>query len=441
MKTKTKTKTKTSRRDLLRWTLAAGAGYWVGGSMTPVRAQSANEKLNVAVIGVGGQGRSNLNAVANQNVVALCDVDQQRAGDAFERIPQARKFEDFRRMFDQMSAEIDAVVVSTPDHTHFHPCLAALQLGKHLYCEKPMAHSVWEVRTMTRLAAEKGVATQLGVQRHTIKNIHRIVELIQGGAIGEVRECHCWINGERGMPAVPTEFPPVPAHLNWDLWLGPAAERPYSPEYCPYNWRFWWDFGTGETGNWGCHILDIPYWALGLRRPIRVDASGPEVDPQRSPKSLTSQFVFPAEDRRPEVRLHWYHAKQGPPILRQLELPERGNNTLFIGSEGMLLCGFSQRKLYPEEKFADFVPPDETIPDSPGFHREWFEACRGGPPATCDFSYSGPLTETVLLANVAYRAGGGFDWDAETLTASGNPTAQELIVPQFRSGWEVVTPS
>ena len=232
----------------------------------------------------------------------------------------------------------------------------------------------------------------------------------------------------------------MPNHLNWDLWLGPAAERPYSPAYCPYNWRFWWDFGTGETGNWGCHILDIPVWTLGLKYPTRVEASGPEIDAQRSPKSLAARYVFPAQQDRPEVTLHWYHAKNGPAILRDLNLPAEGNNTLLIGSEGMLLCGFGKRKLYPAEKFADYSPPEPSIPDSPGFHREWFDACAGGPPATCDFAYSGPLTETVLLGNVAYRAGGGFDWDARSLTAQGNSRAAELLVPQFRAGWEVTVP-
>ena len=402
-------------------------------------AAGANEKLNVACIGVGGQGRANLNAVASegQNIVALCDVDEQRAGNAFERFPNAEKFYDFRRMFDSVGKDIDAVVVSTPDHTHFHPAYAALSLGKHLYCEKPMAHSVWETRVLTELAAKQKVATQLGVQRHTIGNIHRVVELVRSGAIGAVSEVHSWIGGDRGMPPVPTEFPPVPEHLRWDLWLGPATARPYSPAYCPYRWRFWWDFGTGETGNWGCHILDIPFWALGLRYPVEVEGSGPPVDPQRTPKSMQTRFLFPAEGDRPEVNLHWYHAKEGPPILRELGLPHKGNNTLFIGSGGMLLCGFGQRRLLPEDRFAAFQPPPPSIADSPGFHREWIDACKGGKRATCDFSYSGPLTETVLLGNVAYRAEGAFRWDAAKLDAAGNDRARALIRPEFPEGWKI----
>ncbi len=431
-----------SRREALKTTLASGAGYWAATRGCAARAESPNEKLNVALIGIGGQGRSNLNGVAQQqqNIVALCDVDEQRAGDGFERFPQARKYRDYRRMFDELADQLDAVVVSTPDHSHFHPSMIALQLGKHLYCEKPMAHSVWETRQMTELAARMGVATQLGVQRHTLANMHRVVELIQAGAIGQVTEVHCWIDGERGMPAIPQNPPPVPEHLDWELWIGPAKMRPYSPDICPYGWRFWWDYGTGEMGNWGCHILDIPYWALGLTFPNRVEASGPPVDPERTPKSMAVKYVFPETSTRPAVELNWYHAKDGPPILREQGLPSSGNNTLFIGTQGQLLCGFGKRALYPQDRFAEHEAPAATIPDSPGFHREWIDACKGGPAATCDFAYSGPLSETVVLGNVAYRAGGGFDWDAAHLAASGNDRAPAPIRPEFRpefrSGWE-----
>ena len=426
-----------TRRTFLQTTAAAGVGYWLGSESVLAAANAASEKLNIAVIGVGGRGAANLNGVQGENIVALCDVDDHRAGNAYKRFPKARKFHDFRRMYDQMENQIDAVVVNTPDHTHFHPAMMALQAGKHLYCEKPMAHSVEEVRVMTQTAREKNVVTQLGVQRHTIDNVHRVVELIQAGAIGDVSEVHCWIGGDRGMPDPPREFPPVPSHLRWDLWLGPATDRPYSPEYVPYKWRFWWDFGTGEMGNWGCHTLDIPFWALGLKYPTRVDASGPEIDPQRTPKSMETRFDFPEVEGRPAVSLYWYHAKNGPPILQEHGLSHKGNNTLFIGSEGMLLCGYGQRKLYPEEKFADFAAPDRTISDSPGFYREWIEGCKGGAVPTCHFDYSGPLTETVLLGNTAYRAGGGFDWDAEKFVAHGNPRVNEFLYSRYRAGWEL----
>jgi hypothetical protein len=238
------------------------------------------------------------------------------------------------------------------------------------------------------------------------------------------------------MPKVPDDRPPVPSHLDWDLWIGPAKFRSYHSAYCPYGWRFWWDYGTGETGNWGCHILDIPYWALDLKYPTKVEASGPPIDPDRTPTSMRATFAFPARGDRPPVTLHWYHAAKGPDILRKHDLPEKGNNTLFIGSRGMLLCGFDSRELLPKEAFAGFKPPKPFIPDSPGFHKEFVLACRGGPAATCAFDYSGPMAETALLGNVAYRAG-GFEWDAATLTPKGNDKARLLIREAFREGWDL----
>jgi predicted dehydrogenase len=422
------------RRSFLKQAGLLGTGVWLGAAGSN-QAQGPNDKLNVAVIGLGGQGGSNLGAAASQNIVALCDVDDMRAGRAYERFPQARKFYDFRRLFDEMANRIDAVLISTPDHTHFHPAYWAMQRGKHVYLEKPLAHSVWEVRTLTRLAAEKKVATQLGCQRHAMDNMRRVAELLQSNVIGTVRECHAWIGGNRGMPAVPTDTPPVPEHIKWDLWLGPAAERAYHSAYAPYRWRFWWDFGTGETGNWGCHILDIPFWGLGLRHPTRVEASGPPVHPQTTPTSMTTRFNFPAEGKRDALTLHWYHGT--PPILQKLGINAGGANNLFIGSEGMMLAGFGMYRLLPEEKFRNARLPDPFLPRSPGFHREWFDACKGGRPASCNFDYSGPLTETVLLGNVAYRAGGGFEWDHANLRAAGNPRVEQYLRSHFKKGWEV----
>lgn len=427
--------TQLNRREVLKASAAIGSGFWLGTDLS-AEARSPNEKINLALIGIGGRGRDNLNGVKGENIVALCDVDDKRAGKAYDRFPKAKKFYDFRRLFDAMEKEIDAVVISTPDHTHFHSAMMAMRMGKHCYCEKPMAHSLWEVREMTKLAREKKLATQLGVQRHTIPNMHRVIELVQGGAIGEVKECHSWIGGSRGMPKIPTDTPKVPETLKWDLWLGPRKERPYHPTIAPYGWRFWWDFGTGETGNWGCHILDIPFWALGLKYPSRVEAKGPPVHPQTTPKSMAVRFEFPAEGDRPGVTLHWYHAENGPPILKELGLNANGNNTLFIGSKGMLLCGFGKRQLLPEKDYRDYKAPKQSVPKSPGFYREWFNACRGKPPATCHFDYSGPLTETVLLGNLAYRAG-GFTWDAENLKTRGNEKAQGLVQEDYRKGWEI----
>ena len=318
----------------------------------------------------------------------------------------------------------------------------ALSMGKHLYLEKPMAHNVWETRTLCNLAKEKGVATQLGVQRHTLANMHRTVELIQSGALGKISDVYCWISGERGMPGMPKDSPRVPKHLNFDLWQGPAKTATYHPSITPYGWRFWWDFGTGETGNWGCHILDIPFWALGLKHPDRISATGPKVDAKRTPKQMQTVLEFPANRNRGRIKLHWDHAKNGPDILRKHKLPAKGFNTLFVGEEGMLLTGFSKLKLYPEEKWKGFVAPEKSIPDSPGFYNEWVMACRGGEKATCNFEYSGPLAESVLLANTAFRSGVDFDWNYRELLASGqdeesSQRAQSFIRSEYRQGWEI----
>jgi predicted dehydrogenase len=424
------------RRDFLRTTAAVTAGFWLGSEAKAADLTSANEKLNLAVVGPGGRGEANLNGVAGENIVAICDVDDLRAGKAYERFPQAKKFYDFRRMFDEMENQIDGVVISTPDHTHFHPAWWAIERSKHVYLEKPMAPTVWEARELTRRAAEKKLATQLGSQRHTLDGLRAGVEIVRSGALGTIKECHAWIDSTRGLMDPPTEAETVPKTLKWDLWLGPAAECAYSRAFAPYNWRFWWKFGTGEAGNWGCHILDISYWALDLKYPTHVSAGGPTPDPDRTPQTMMSRFEFPANDSRPAVVLTWSQAKGGPPILKELGLKSRGMNNLFIGSEGMLLCGFDNYLLLPEKKFADFKLK-RTFPKSPGFYKEWFAACRGGEPATCNFDYTGPMAETVALANAAYRAQAEFDWDAATMRAAGNSQVEKYLRPQFRKGWEV----
>ncbi len=423
-----------NRRRAIKTAAAGIAMYHGAAARTTFADESPNEKLNIACIGVGGRGSANVGGVKSQNLVAFADVDDKRAGKAYENHPKTKRFRDYRKLLDGVGKDLDAIVISTPDHTHFHPAYAAMQLGLHVYLEKPLAHNVWETRTLTDLARKNNLATQLGAQRHAMTNMHRVVELVQSGAVGTVTEVHSWIGGSRGMPDLPKDNPPVPESLDYDLWLGPAEYRPYHPSFCPYGWRFWWDFGTGETGNWGCHILDIPFWSLGLKYPNRVDASGPEIDPERTPKSMHVTYKFPATDKSDAVDLHWYHGT--PAILKKHGLSEKGNNTLFIGTKGMLLCGFNQRKLLPEDQFVDFKPPEAFIPDSPGFHKEWISACRGGDAATCNFDYSGPMAETVLLGNVAYRAG-GFDWDSKTLGTGGSTKAQSLIRETYRKGWEI----
>ena len=429
-----------NRRRAIQTAAAATAAFYHGISARRISAaESPHEKLNIACIGVGGRGAANVGGVKSQNLIAFADVDENRAGKTFESHPHAKRFSDYRKLFDELGKDLDAVVISTPDHSHFHPAYAAMQLGLHVYLEKPLAHNVWETRTLTDYAREHQLVTQLGAQRHAIPNMHRVVELVQSGAIGKVSDVHSWVGGSRGMPSIPQEQPPIPAGLDYDLWLGPAEVRPYHPSFCPYGWRFWWDFGTGETGNWGCHILDIPFWALDLKYPTRVKAAGPEVDPERTPKAMHCEFQFPVSEGSAKtghgpVKLHWYHGT--PPILKEKGLEESGNNTLFIGDAGMLLCGFGKRQLLPEDKFADYQPPEPFIADSPGFHKEWINACKGGEPPTCNFNYAGPLAEAVLLGNVAYRAG-GFDWDSQSLKTGDNSAAQALIQTTYRRGWEI----
>ncbi|HIF31754.1 MAG TPA: Gfo/Idh/MocA family oxidoreductase [Planctomycetaceae bacterium] len=429
---------KKSRRRFLQTSAVIGAGYWFGTSNV-ARAAGPNEKLNVACIGVGGRGAANVGGVSRENIVAMCDVDEQKAGKKFQQFDKAKRFQDYRVMLDKLEKQIDAVVISTPDHTHFHAARQAMLMGKHVYCEKPLAHSAWECRELTNIAKRMDVATQLGNQRHANAGMARTVEAVRAGVVGDIKEVYCFIGGSRGMPAVPKEFPAVPSHLNWDLWLGPAKVRPYSPEYCPYKWRFWWDFGTGETGNWGCHILDIPFWALKLKYPNRIDLDHvpkeTEIDPQRTPKSMKTRLQFPAEQGRRAVTLHWWHGSNRE--VFQKYGGEGNGNTLFVGEKGLIVADFNGYKA----KLNDGTTPEkpaETIAKSAGFYNEWIGACKGGPRSSCDFvDYSGPLAEAVLLANTAFRAGGGFDWNAKELKASGNANVDQYLFPDFRDGWKV----
>lgn len=439
---------KITRRRFMQSAALSVAAMKTGPALAQTR--SANEKLDIAIIGIGGQGNYSYNNVRRENLVAVADVDTERAGRAYERFDKSRQFTDYRRMLDKMHNSIDAVVVATPDHTHFHPSYMAMDLGKHLYLEKPMAHNVWEIRKLTELAAHKGVATQLGMQRHVKDNMHRVTELIQAGAIGDVTEVHSWVDSERGMIPRLTEPQEIPATLDYDLWLGPVEYKPYDSKITPYGWRFWWDFGTGEAGNWGCHILDIPYAALDLDYPTHAAATGPEPDPEMSTKAMHSWFDFPAKGERKALKLHWYQANGGPEILKEYGLSAGGKNNLFIGTNGMLLCGFDERVLLQQdgngewqtvlthEDAMGFDAPEQTVPDSPGFHNEFLNACKGDSTSpTCNFAYSGPLSETVLLANAAYRSRSSFDWNYKTMTCIDAPAAQAHIKPVYKSGWEM----
>lgn len=433
-----------NRRDMLRHTALAGAGFWtVFGSQAAAQSKSPNEKLNIAGIGVGGRGAEDVFGVAGENIVALCDVDEQRAGDTFQRFPQARRFQDFRVMFDKMHAQIDAVVIGTPDHTHAPAGVTAMKLGKHCYCEKPLTHSVYEARVMAETAQQHKLVTQMGTQIHAGANYRRAVELIQSGAIGPVREVHVWLGADFSGPAVPanasqpeapTDTPPVPATLDWDLWIGPASHRPYHSAYAPFAWRYWWAFANGQLGDFFCHYCDLAFWALKLRHPTTVQATGP-VHPESTAQWTIARQEYPARAGMPPVTLHWYHGGGYPALVKEQKIPTWGSAVLFIGSEGMLISDYDRHQLLPEDKYADFRRPDPFIADSIGHHLEWVEACKTGGLTTCNFDYSGALTEAALLCNVALRTGKTITWDAANLKAVGCPEADPFIRREYRAGW------
>ena len=425
-----------NRRRMLRNTTLAGVGLLVSGGRAGAEGQSPNEKLNVAVIACGGRGASNLAAVAKtENIVALCDADERRAAASFNKYPNVKKYFDYRKMLDEMDKQIDAVVVSTPNHVHAPASVTAMRMGKHAYCEKPLTHSLHEARVAARVAAEKKLATQMGTQIHATANFRRIVELVQSGAIGPVRRCHLWLRGGGCAGDRPKETPPVPDGLHWDTWLGPAPYRPFHPCYVPHDWHYWWDFGGGAFGNMGCHYVDLAFWALKLRYPKTIEAEGSPVHPESTPCQFSVRYEFAARGDMPPVTLTWNHGRDNPPPIFTEEKFPGWAWGVFVGDDGMLLASYPKRMLWPETKFADFQPPEPTIPDSIGHHQEWIRACKTGEPTTCNFDYSGAVTETVLLGNIAYRVGQKLQWDPENLKFPNCPEAEQYLQREYREGW------
>jgi predicted dehydrogenase len=424
-----------TRREFLKQSVWAGAGLLVLRSGMLARGQSPNEKLNIAVIGVNGRGAEDLKAVESENIVALCDADEKMAVKARERYPDAKFYTDFRRLFDQKG--IDAVVVGTPDHTHAPATMMALKSGKHVYCEKPLTHSVYEARMVAETAAKQKRVTQMGIQIHNDEaNYRRVVEVIQQGTIGPIEEAHVWCGKSWVGHDRPQDTPPVPPGLNWDAWLGPAPYRPYHPDYLPAKWRGWWDFGSGTLGDMACHYMDLPFWALDLRYPATIESEGPPVHPESAPTWQIVRYEFPKRRKMPPVKLTWYHGRKRPQYFAEEgKMPKWGDGVLFVGKKGMLIAEYTKYKLLPEKDFEGFVPPKPYIPDSIGHHDEWIEACKTGGKTTCNFDYSGALTEAVLLGNVAYRSGKKIAWDAKRLRITNAPDAAKFLKRDYREGW------
>ena len=477
MKTSEVPHSQISRRGFLGGLAMSTAAFHVipGSALGLNGAEPPSNRLNVAAVGCGGQGGHDIQQFAKENVVALCDVDWRHAAGSFNRFPQAKRYKDYRKMLDEMGQSIDAVTVATPDHQHALASIMAMKMGKHVYCEKPLTHSVWEARQMAQVARAAKVATQMGNQGQASDDTRRLCELVWHGAIGPVREAHVWTDRPsqglfneywpQGVPR-PADTPPVPADLDWDLWLGPAPERPYNPAYLPFRWRGWWDFGTGALGDIGCHSLDPVFRALklGAAAPLAVQASSTRVNTETYPLGSMVTYYFPERGAdvqsinyhvqgmtgvgaggvaMPPVKVVWYDGGLRPP--RPRDLPEDvdmgDNGRLLIGDEGYLLGN----SLFPESRAKNWPKPPQTIPRAGDHYQQWAEACKGGPPAGANFDWAGPLAEAVLLGNVALRVElrdeltrTMLQWDPQQLQIPNLPQANQFIRRTYRDGWQNV---
>lgn len=427
-----------------------------------------SDKLNYAAIGVGGMGQNYMKGCATENCAAIADVDPEYAAPVIKAYPSARLYRDYRALLDK-EKNIDAVIIGTPDHTHAVIAMAAIQLGKHVYCAKPMTRTVYEARAITKAARQARVATQMSVQSCASEPACAVAEIVQSGALGHVREVHVWTDRPvwpQGI-ARPADTPPVPAHLDWDLWLGPAPVRPYHPIYHPFNFRGWYDFGTGALGDMATHTFHVVFTALKLSSPTMVSASTTavaeparpgEADPTWSrirltrypetyPHSSIVTWDFPARDGLPPVRLHWYDGGLKPPRPVDLDpsiaLPAEGS--IYVGDKGVLFirgaAGGSMKELaaglLPADKFRDYQLPPKTLKRTVGHYEEWIQAAKGGPPASCNFEFGCLLTETSLIGCIAQRTGKTLVWDAATMRFTNDSGANQYLNPPARPGWAV----
>lgn len=424
-----------------------------------------SDKLNIGVIGTGGRGKNNIQAVfpfRDAQITAISDPNEQSDYSKFyyrgvsgrkpvralvnrhykpAGQPGCRDYVDFRVMLEK-EKNIDAVIVATPDHVHAVAAMAAIKLKKHVYCEKPLTRTISEARAL-RLAAEKaGVATQMGNQGHSGEGIRQICEWVWAGAIGPVTDVYAWSDTGywTDLKGRPSDKPPVPKGLDWDLWLGPQHPRAYHPEYHPYNWRGWWAFGTGAIGDMACHNMDPAFWALKLKHPDWVEASSARVNPETVTNGNIIRYGFPARGDMPPLNLTWYDGGLRPPRIDALDTDGRlgGNGIILKGDKGAILCGGWSKgpRLIPAAKFKDYKKPEKTIPRSNGFMRDWIDAAKGGRPASSNFSVAAPMVEVILLGNVATHLNGRkLYWDGDNMKVTNAAEADKYINHQYRKGW------
>jgi len=449
---------KITRRDFMGSAAAAAMAFTIvprhvlgGPGHTP-----PSEKLNIAGVGVGGQGNHDLSQVDSENnIVALCDVDEARAAEMFNRHPRARKYRDFRKMLEK-EKNIEAVVVAIPDHAHAVAAMTALKMGKHVFCEKPLTHTIYEARMVTKAAREAKVATQMGNHGQAFEGPRLLCEWIWDGAIGPVREVHVWTYRPAGMWPQgvnrPKDTPPVPSTLDWDLWLGPAPYRPYHPDYVPFKWRGWYDFGTGTLGDMGSHNLAPIFQALKLKYPTSVEATATEMYPETYPLASIVHYDFPARGDMPPVKVTWYDGGLMPPKPEELQdtrlLPWE-DGIVFVGDKGKLVAegwGAQSVRLIPETRMKEYKKPPKTLPRSIGHYKEWVEACKDGRPTGSNFDFASLVTEACLLGNIAIRTGKKrpwgqalirekLIWDGPNMKVTNVPEANEYLRYQYRQGW------
>ena len=442
------------RREFLKAAgLAAAAAVALPGPRTwaakpaaasPKRFCDPGRKLRLACVGCGGKGDSDIDGVASEEIVALCDVSHNPLASKARRFPDAKQYKDYRQMLTELGDQIDAVTVSTPDHMHFPVAFMAMNMGKHVFVQKPLTHTVWEARTLTDLARQKGLVTIMGNQGHAGDGTRRLKEWVMAGAVGPIHEVYFWTNRPIWPQGIerPADEMPVPPHLDWNRWLGVAPERPYNKCYQPFNWRGWWDFGTGALGDMGCHIMDAAFWALDLKYPVSVEAESGGGTDETAPKWSIITYQFPARGAMPPVKVTWSDGGRKPEKPKDMaamgDMPAGGQ--LLVGENGSIFDGSDyceSPRIVPEEKMKAFTPPPETLPRVPGgaggHCHEWIKACKGqGPLPGSNFDHAGPLTEMVVMGNLAIRLAQKVEWDGPNMRCTNLPEAAHLLRKSYR---------